>query len=232
MTTQNCMLPLEGLREDVARLLHILTAGPRSHAEARLSYSLHSNAGEPSYDGSASVPINYNPVDFSMPESPHQVICHQSPLPDKFGHRQWEVVSDLPLTAEANADNRHQLSDALPHPCSFDGCGGSDSGSNNDSRDESDSHRRPPPWTAAQPTWSPSLIAPLNSRQASSTLKSSGTANDPLIVEASSDDDNDDAGLSSPTYSPIHSCSCSFGGTISETHKLDDAGNDADPGPP
>jgi len=214
---------MEGLREDVARLSHLLTPGPRSHAEAHsgLSDPLHSNAGAPSYDGPTGIPIDYNSVDFSMPELLRQVNRHQSLLPYEFGRRQLEV-SDWPLTADADADDRRPLSDALPHPRTFDDHGRSDG------RGESNSHCQP--WhtalsrTAAQ-SRPPSPITPLNSQRASPALKGNGAADDPLIVEATPDDDDDDAGFPSPTYSPLHLRSRSFG-TI--TSKVDDT----DPGPP
>jgi superfamily II DNA helicase RecQ len=219
---------MDRLREEISRLSHTLSAVLRSHA------------------------IDYNSDGFSMPELLRQPEANKSPLPDESGRRRREV-SDWPPADETNSDHadadKHLLLDALHHPRSCD-----------NSRDESYSHR-PPPYTTpsritAQRGRSPRLITPPNSWQTPLVLgdeldlyhpsgrvishrpqheygfRGNGTVDDPLIVEASSDDGNDSAELPSPTYSPLRPRSCSFGDTRSKTSDVDDSSNESDTGPP
>ena len=134
---------MDGLREEVARLSHILSAGLGSHA------------------------INYSSADLSTSKLPCQpeVNRHQSPLPNKFGHNQREV-SDRPPRDEtdsgyADAVDKYLLPDALPRTISET----SDVDDTGDDTDPSSPQRYIlPPTATTKRRRSPSPIIPSKRR--------------------------------------------------------------------
>ena len=176
---------MDGLREEVAKLSHILSAVLQGHD------------------------INYHSVD--QPEFNR----HQSPLPDKYGHRQREASDQPPDSTPSHITAAQRgLEPSLITP--------------------------PNSWGAPavlkpsfdKPDHYPPSGGVVSRRpQRESRFKGDGTTDDLLLVEEAGSDDDDNAGLLSPVYWPLRPRSRSFGGPISETSDVDDTRDDADPSP-